>query len=154
MQGLFCLRLYGNKIKPSQMTWLFVLLRKRKLRFSDFAGLNTARAHGSASDDAVQINFNSLKIRQKATQCFSDDLRAGSALSSFHTAAFIFVARDGAFSANCTCFSHKSILNLICPQLFTRGGIGFKIDNNYTEFETFVKGKIPLCRVKIKSRQF
>ena len=72
----------------------------KKLSFDDFAGLNTARANRLTLHGAFDVDFDRLKIGEKSTKGFSDDLGTRAAGSFDLSASFIFNSGNSTFATN------------------------------------------------------
>ena len=72
--------------------------------FSDFFAGNTTGADISTLDCSIEINFDSLEIREKASQGLADNLGSGPAGPFDLSTSFVFVAWYRACMADGTLF--------------------------------------------------
>jgi hypothetical protein len=91
------------------------------LSLLDFPGLEAFGADVDPFGYAFDEGFDFLQIGMEEPQGFADDLGTGAAFAFDHTASFIFIAREGAFSADFTRFWHfrsslKNFLKLLANE--------------------------------------
>lgn len=77
--------------------------------FCDLAGGDTTGADIHAFNNAFQVDFDALQVREETAQGFSDNLGSGTAGPLDLAAPLIFDTRNRAFIANNACLWHNFV---------------------------------------------